>query len=110
MECRELFEAWGDRILREYIWAIAGSFARGNRERQVALHAEAWTKLSWCEYQDADIPCLMNAGFMHMERFAYRQGWFRPDCRRSWTGPYRAAKRRLRFFIRRCNVHAQSML
>ncbi len=109
MECEALFEVWGDRILKDYLWAIAGSFAHGNQGRQVALYTEAWCKISWCEY-GTDIAFLMDAGFTLMERFAWKQGWCRQECPRSWMGPYRAAKRRLRFFLKRCQVEAQSMV
>jgi hypothetical protein len=109
VECCELFEAWGDRILRQYLWDIAGSFAHGNSYIQGKLYEEAWCKISWCQHH-YETAALMNVGFEYMERYAYAQGWCRSNQCRSRTAPYRMVRRKMRFIIRRGEAMALNVV
>jgi hypothetical protein len=110
-----LYQAWGDRILRDYLWGIAGSFAHGHADRQAEIYLHAWCRISnplgeLRSCSDPEIADIMDTGFWIMDRYAHRVGWVVDSRRESWHAHYRSAKRRLRFFVRRGHADHPGML
>ena len=100
MEMTEVLQAWEDPILRDYLWAICGSFAHHELAFQIALYADAWCKLSWCDLH-YDTASLMDWGFYTIERKAWALGLVQQQKCPWNTGAHRMARRRMRFFVRR---------
>jgi len=111
MECRELYEAWGDEALRQWIWNSAVDIARGNQVRCIALYTHAWFKFSWCnEGNDPDF--LMDEAVKIMRNYADDAGWLPLDRRWAcqWFEPRRMEKRKRRFILKHVRQGAQKML
>jgi hypothetical protein len=99
VEWSELYDAWGDKILREYLWDICGSYSKGHLGRQIVLYEDVWAKISWCNYH-YDTASLMAMGFGIINRCAIHKRWVEDWTFNKPIAMYRKTKNRLRFYVK----------